>query len=369
MRQSRQAALRAALGWDVRGDPTPGDEPRQDVRARGGGGADPRAEGRPPRRPRAVIGPGDQIFRTGARTAGMAVLATTGAVGLFLFIRAFLALRVEKFKFLTTQAWNPDIHRFGVAAILPGTVFIALVAVCLSTPLAVGTALFISEIAPPRVKQLLTSLVDLMFAIPSVVYGLWGLFFFQGHVIGVARWITTFFGWIPIFKVSGYNAHNPLGTASVLTASTFIAGLVVGLMIAPIQCSLMREVFSQAPAGEREGALALGATRWGMIRTVVLPFGKGGMIGATMLALGRALGETVAVYLIISPIFKLNIHILQHGAISVSSLIALRYSEASGFGLSALFAAGLALFALTLAINFGAATVISRSRSGAESDV
>jgi phosphate transport system permease protein len=143
---------------------------------------------------------------------------------------------------------------------------------------------------------------------------------------------------------------------------------VVGLMIAPIQCALMREVFSQAPAGEREGAFALGATRWGMIRTVVLPFGQGGIIGATMIALGRALGETIAVVLIISPLYKINFHILHSGAISVSSLIETLYSEASPFGLAALFAAGLALFLMTLVINFTAASIIARSRSGAESN-
>jgi phosphate transport system permease protein len=140
------------------------------------------------------------------------------------------------------------------------------------------------------------------------------------------------------------------------------------LMVTPIVCSIMREVFSQAPAGEREGALALGATRWGMIRAVVLPFAKGGMIGATMLGLGRALGETIGVYFIISPIFAIQTHILQNGGSSVSSLIALRYGDASPFALSALMAAGLALFAVTMAVNFLASSIVARSRSGAVSD-
>ena len=140
------------------------------------------------------------------------------------------------------------------------------------------------------------------------------------------------------------------------------------MMVTPITCSIMREVFMQAPLGEREGALALGATRWGMIRTVVLPFGRGGMIGGTMLGLGRALGETIAVYLIISPVFVIQPHILETGANSISALIALRYSEASPFEISALMAAGLALFLVTLVVNFGASIVISRSRSGASSE-
>jgi phosphate transport system permease protein len=246
---------------------------------------------------------------------------------------------------------------------------IALVAVIVSLPLSIGTALFISEIVPRRLKQTFIGLVDLMAAVPSVVYGLWGAFFLEGHVLGVSRWISTWFSWIPIFRVNGADPTNPLASQSVYTASTFIAGLVVALMVIPISCAIMREVFSQAPAGEREGAYALGATRWGMVRAVVLPFGKGGMIGATMLGLGRALGETIAVYMIISPVFSINLHILQVGSNSVSSLIALRYGDASGFGLSALMAAGLALFVLTLVVNFTASAIVARSRSGAESEV
>jgi phosphate transport system permease protein len=291
-----------------------------------------------------------------------------GAVGLFLLLRSTKALHATGTKFLTTQEWQPDAHRFGIAAVLSGTVFIALVAVVLAIPLSIGTALFITEVAPRRIKRTFVSMVDLMAAVPSVVYGLWGFFFLQGRVIGVARWISTWFSWIPIFKVNGADPTNPLATASVYTASTFIAGIVVALMVVPIQCAIMREVFSQAPAGEREGALALGATRWGVIRSVVLPFGKGGMIGGTMLGLGRALGETVAVYLIISPLFSINAHILQTGSNSVSSLIVLRYGDASGFGLSALMAAGLALFVLTLVVNFTASAIVARSRSGAETE-
>jgi phosphate transport system permease protein len=175
-------------------------------------------------------------------------------------------------------------------------------------------------------------------------------------------------GWFPPFAVDGVDPRDPLATATVYTSSTFIAGLVVGLMVTPLACSVMREVFQQAPVGEREGALALGATRWGMIRSVVLPYAKGGMIGGTMLSLGRALGETIAVFLIISPIFVVQPNILQNGTSSVSSLIALQYGSATPFGTSALMAAGLALFLLTLVVNFGASTIVARSRSGAESD-
>jgi len=311
---------------------------------------------------------GDRLFLRGSLTTGMIVLAIMVAVGVFLSLEAAEALRATGIGFLTTAAWQPDSGEFGIAAVLTGTVAIALVAVAIALPISLGTALFITEVAPPKARSTLIGLVDLMAAVPSVVYGLWGLFLFQGQVIGVSRWISTWFSWIPIFEVEGADPGSPLASETVFTASTFIAGIVVALMVMPIQCSIMREVFSQVPVGEREGAFALGATRWGMIRIVAIPFGRGGMIGGSMLGLGRALGETIAVLLIISPRFDINFHILEAGSNSVSSLIALRYSEASGFGLSALMAAGLALFALTLVVNFTAAGFVAKSRSGASSE-
>lgn len=309
--------------------------------------------------------PADRLFRGSARGAGAAVLVIMTLVGVFLGGRALRALRDAGGSFVTTSAWEPDSHHFGIAAVLTGTVLIGLVAITLAVPLAMGTALYITEYAPRRLKRTLISLVDLMAAVPSVVYGLWGAFFLQQHVVGLSRWITTYFGWIPLFAVDGSNPRDPLATMTVYTSSTFIAGIVVALMVTPIACSVMREAFAQAPPGEREGAFALGATEWGVIRCVVLPFGKGGVIGGTMLGLGRALGETIAVYMIISPVFTVQPHILQNGANSVSALIALRYGSASAFGMSALMAAGLALFLMTLVVNFIASSVVARSRSGA----
>ena len=331
----------------------------------------PPGDPRPRRRLRSAGTLGDRLFRVGARSSGLLVLAIMASVGLFLLLRGLQALKaVGPLKFITTQAWDPDIHHFGIAAVLIGSVLIALVAICVALPLALGTALFISEIAPEGwMRRTLISLVDLMAAVPSVVYGLWGLFFLQNGVVGLARWVSTWFGWIPVFHVNGADPTNPLASASVYTASTFVAGLTVALMVSPIACSIMREVFSQAPLGEREGAYALAATRWGMISAVVIPFGRGGIIGGTMLGLGRALGETIAVYMIISPQFTIQTHILQAGASSVSALIALRYGDASQFGLSALMAAGLSLFVLTLIVNFTASIVVARSRSGAQSEV
>ena len=309
---------------------------------------------------------GDIVYRGIARASGLAVLAIMGGVGAFLAIRAANALSKRGFSFLTTQEWQPETNTFGIASVLTNGVYIAAVAVVVSLPLALGTSLFISEVAPLRLKRILTSGVDLMAAVPSVVFGLWGVFLLQEQAIGVSRFLATWFGWIPFLAVPGSDPTDPLSSPSVFTGSTFVAGLVVGLMVTPIQTAIMREVFSQAPVGEREGAYALGATRWGMIRSVVLPFGKGGVIGGTMLGLGRALGETIAIYMIVTPAFEIQPHVLETGSLSVSALIALRFGEASSFGLSALMAAGLALFALTLVINFTASSIVARSRSGAE---
>ncbi|KAA9110986.1 phosphate ABC transporter permease subunit PstC [Microbacterium rhizomatis] len=309
----------------------------------------------------------DRVFRTVCYAAGGVTVAIMLAVGIFLSGRASEALARSGPAFLWTQEWSPETGSFGVGAVLFGTVTIALIALSIALPLSLATALLISEIVPGRIKSTLISLVDLMAAVPSVVFGLWGVFFLQANVIPVSQWISTYFGWIPIFAVTDANGA-PITDAGAFTSSAFIAGIVVSLMIVPTQTSVMREAFSQAPLGEREGALALGSTRWGMIRTVVLPFGRGGIIGGTMLALGRALGETIAVVMIISPIFSINWQVLKTGTNSVSALIALRYGEASQFGLSALMAAGLVLFIITLIVNFSASMIVARSRSGAESN-
>lgn len=311
----------------------------------------------------------DHTFRAVVTGSGTVVVLIMGLVAAFLTVRSIQALDTEGVgKFIVTQDWSPETHDFGIAAVLTGTVSIALVALCIAFPLSIATALFITQIAGDRGSRLLTTVVDLMAAVPSVVYGIWGLSFLEPAVVPFAQWMATWFGWIPIFAVPNPDAGNPLPNQALYTSSTFIAGLVVGLMIVPIMTSIMRESFARAPQGEREGAFALGATRWGMIRTVVLPFGQGGVIGGTMLGMGRALGETIAIYLIISPIFAFNFHILSRGTNSIAALIALRYGEASGVTLSALMAAGLSLFVLTMIVNFTASAIIARSRSGADSE-
>lgn len=317
---------------------------------------------------RARLNPSDMVFRWVARSGGTVVLVTMLLIGLFLAIRAGLALKAAGWSFLTTQSWNPGAGAFGIAAVMIGTFLIAGVAVAVAVPLSFGTALYISEYAPRSIQRLLISLIDLMAAVPSVIFGLWGAYLLQFQMTGVARWLATWFSWFPLFRVSGVSLNDPLITSASFTSSSFDAGLVVALMITPIITSVTREAFSQAPVGEREGALALGATRWGMIQSVVLPFGRGSMIGGTMLGLGRALGETMAVALIISAVYTIQPHILQQGTSSISSLIALHYGETTPFGISALMAAGLSLFAITLIVNFIAAQVVARSRSGAQSE-
>jgi phosphate transport system permease protein len=298
----------------------------------------------------------DRAYRRLAAGGGLLTLAVLVLIGLFLLVRSGGALDVMGARFFTTTVWRPDAPApvFGILAVVYWTVVIAAIALAVAVPLSVLTALFLTEYAPRRVRPLLRSLVDLLAAIPSIVYGLWGLFFLQEHLVPVARWLTDRANGIPLLET----------TRPQYTGSAFVAGIVVALMVLPIVTSVVREVFQQAPPGEKEAALALGSTRWGMVRTVVLPFGRGGIVGGSMLGLGRALGETIAVALVISPTFEISPHVLETGSNSVASLIALKFGESDALSLSALMAAGLALFVLTLAVNVGASFVIGRSRSG-----
>ncbi|MFE0460161.1 phosphate ABC transporter permease subunit PstC [Kitasatospora sp. NPDC058965] len=314
-------------------------------------------------RPRRITAPltrGDRIFRTGLQLAGYSVFLIMGLIAFFLLLRGTDALRATGWRFLTETRWSPAAHTFGIAAVLPDGILIAVVALLFAVPISLAAALFISEYAPVRIRRALVTMVDLMAAVPSIIYGMWGFFVLQPKAIGLIRWAALHLGgFLPFFKVT----TGDIGTS--YTSSTFIAGMVVSLMIIPIITALSREVFSQAPQGEREGAYALGSSRWGMVRSVVLPFGRGGVIGAVMLGFGRAMGETIAVALIISPTFKFTGHVLEAGANSISALIALRFSESDSFSISGLMAAGLVLFGITLVVNVLAGLLVSRSRSGA----
>jgi phosphate transport system permease protein len=316
-------------------------------------------------KPRTIVArpsTGDKVFRAIVRGSGWSVFVITALILAFLLLRASKAFKFMGFRFLTTQNWYPySPQHFGIAAILPLGVLIALIAMIIAVPAGIAIALYISEYSPPRLRRPLIALIDLMAAIPSIIFGIWGLFFLEPRMIGFDSWIGRHLGFIPIF-----NVRLITSVQSSYVGSTFIAGVVVSLMVIPIITSLSRQVFSQAPVGEREGAYALGATRWGMIRTVVLPFGRGGVIGACMLGMGRALGETIAVTLIVSAVFRFNYHVIESGGNSIASTIANEYNSfpVAPMGLSALMAAGLVLFGMTLIVNTLGAIVIGRSRSG-----
>lgn len=310
----------------------------------------------------------DAVFTVGARTVGASVLVITGGVGAFLAWQAFPTLRRYGWSFFTESQWQPDQDVIGIAAVLSGTVSVALVAMFFAFPLALLTALYISEYAPARIRSTLVALIDLMAAVPSIVYGLWGFFLVMPHAAELALWLQRHLGWIPVFQVRDTDPGAATWDATRYVSSAFCAGIAVSMMVMPMACAVMRQVFSQTPPGEKEAALALGATKWGMVTSVVLPFGRGGIIGGTMLGLGRALGETIAVVLIVSPAFEVKPRILEVGTSTVSSLIAGRFGEASTSQLSALLAAGFVLFLITLVVNTGAAVVVNRSRSGAGVD-
>ncbi len=321
--------------------------------------------------PRAISGGHtrpDQVFNGVARAFGLFVLVLMAAIGLFLGLQMIPVLRHYGFNFFTRAQWDPDLNQVGVKAAVWGTIEIAFIALVVGFPLALGTALFITELAPRRLRSFLVSMVDLMAAVPSIIYGLWGLNLLEPHVIHLSRWLAEYFGWFPLFHVDT-DTHAAVWQTSKFTSSAFIAGLAVSMMVTPLTCAIMRGVFAQAPLGEREAALALGATKWGVIRSVVLPFGRGGMIGGTMLGLGRALGETVAVLLIMAQSFKISLHALQNGYISISALIANFFNSATSLQLKALLAAGFVLFVMTLIVNTIAGIIVNRSRSGAATEI
>jgi phosphate transport system permease protein len=291
-----------------------------------------------------------------AATASAGVLAILGLVLLFLCLEAWPALRLAGAKLFTTFEWQPDAlpAHFGIAAVAYGTLAIATIALAVALPVAVGSALFVNEYAPVRVRRPLTALLDLLAAVPSLIYGMWGLYYLQPHLQGTSLWLTDHLGFIPIFSTD----------RPVFGSSMFVAGLVVGLMILPVIASVAREILAQAPRVTCEAALALGGSRWGMIRSVILPFGRSGIVGAAMLGLGRAMGETIAIALILSFDFRITPHILPPGGGSVAGLIANNFGEAGDVQRHALVAAGLALFVITLLVNIVARVIVRRGRGG-----
>jgi phosphate transport system permease protein len=296
--------------------------------------------------------PADRVFRGLSTAAACVSLLIIGGTLIFLLDRARPAFKTSGiWDFFTTSVWNPAAGRFGVLGLLEGTLIIATIAMVIAVPLAIGMALFINEYAPARIRRILTTMVDLLAALPSLLFGIWVLKSLQRHLAPVANFLDHHLSVLPFMHVK---------SGSGLTGSSFIAGVVVALMTLPIVTSVSRDVMAQVPREQCEGALALGGTRWGMIRSVILPFARNGIVGAAILGFGRALGETIAVAIIISPIIGANTHILEGGASSVASHIAVHFGEATAVERSGLIAAGLALFLLTFAVSFAARFIVAR---------
>lgn len=305
----------------------------------------------------------DKVFRFVVTSGGFTALIILSLIAIFLLLEGLPVFRDQGFKFVTGFDWNagdPDAGVpavFGIGAMLIGTLVVSFIGLIIALPIAVGTGLFLTYYAPHWIKRPLTILVDLMAAIPSVIYGIWGFYILMPHAIYWAKLIHKYLEFLPFFKMQ----------APVYERSPFIAGIVVGIMIVPIIAAISREVFSQVPLDRVQAAYALGASKWTMIRSVVLPFGASGIAGGAMLGLGRAMGETIAIYLVLNIYFIPNFQVLFSSGGNVASLIVSRFGEAGDFELRALMAAGLILFVVTLLVNFLSDRIVKRtSRTGGQ---
>lgn len=284
---------------------------------------------------------GDRVFSNVAVIAAVTILALLAGVAAFLVAEGLPAL--------TDPKAEPFVDY--VAPLAFGTVLAAAFAVVIAVPLAVAAALFITHIAPKKVALTLGYLVDLLAAIPSIIYGLWGIFVLGPAAVPVMQWLEEKLGFIPLFE----------GPASATGRTMFVAGLVLAVMILPIVSAVAREVFAQTPRKLQEAALSMGATRWEMIRMTVLPFGKSSVISGAMLGLGRALGETMAVTIILSVSGIVTFNLISSANPStIAANIALDFPESSGLAVNTLIATGLVLFAITLVTNMLARMIIAR---------
>jgi phosphate transport system permease protein len=300
----------------------------------------------------ASVRKGDRVFRGVSRGAGIMVLVIMAAIAAFLVWRSIPSLTSNTANFFTTESWNPDGSppAFGIAALAFGTLVSAFIAMVLAVPVGIGIALFISLYAERRLATTLAFITDLLAAVPSIIFGLWGLEVLLTGSEGIQVWLDDYLSWTIIFN----------NTLDLFGKSLFLASIVLAIMILPTVAAVSREVIMQVPLGHKEAALALGATRWEMVRMAVFPFAKPGMISAAMLGLGRALGETIAVALILSAVFTINVHLTEPGGNTFAANIALKWNEAGTRGLSALIASGLVLFVLTLSVNMIARWIIAR---------
>lgn len=300
----------------------------------------------------------DQIFRIIVTAGGMSSLIILGLIFAFLAFRGFGVIRTEGFGFITNSNWdviedeNSNIvsQDYGLAAMLVGTILSATIAVIVGVPIAVFSALFLEFYSGRKIRNFLIALIDLMAAFPSILFGLWGFLVLMPSAEYWAKLLNKYLGWIPVFDVP----------FPFFTRSPFIAGMVLAIMIIPICTSIAREVFSQTPLDRIQAAYALGATRLSMIRAVVIPFGRGGIVGGAMLGLGRAMGETVAVFTVLNIVYQVNWQTLFGAGGNIASLILLKFGEADREEINALMAAGLVLFVLTLIVNAIANILVNR---------
>ncbi|MEI9907813.1 MAG: phosphate ABC transporter permease subunit PstC [Actinomycetota bacterium] len=306
----------------------------------------------------------DRVFRGIVTSGGLSSLLILGLIFVFLAYQGYAVLRAEGFKFITGSAWevvtdtsgniDDSQTRFGLAAMLVGTVVCAFIAVLIALPLSVASAIFLTFYAPPFIKKVMVAVIDLMAAFPSILFGLWGFFVLMPSVEYWAKLLHKYFGFLPFFKME----------VPVFTRSPFVAGVVLAVMIIPIITSIAREIFSQTPLDRVQAAYALGATKWAMIRAVAIPYGRSGVVGGAMLGLGRAMGETVAVYTVLNIVYQVNWHVLVGAGGNVASMILLRIGDAGPREVKALMAAGLVLFLLTLLVNSIADFIVKRTGGG-----
>ncbi|MFE5816877.1 phosphate ABC transporter permease subunit PstC [Streptomyces sp. NPDC056479] len=310
-------------------------------------------EGERKRAARGATRPGDRVFLGLARGSGIFLLVVMAAIAAFLTWRAVLAISEDDGNFLTTFEWNTGTKPpvFGIAVLAYGTVISSIIAMAIAVPIAVAIALFISHYAPRRLGGPVAYVIDLLAAVPSIVYGLWGALILVPHMNGLFGWLNDYFSWTGILSWDEGPAR------SMLTV-----GILLAIMILPIITNVSREVFNQVPRMHEEAALALGATRWEVIRMSVLPFGRSGVISASMLGLGRALGETMAVATVLSPDFLIHASLLNGGGGTFAQNIAAKFPEADEFGRDALIASGLVLFVITLLVNGAARAIIARRK-------
>jgi len=245
--------------------------------------------------------------------------------------------------------WDVSGANFGALPLVLGTLITSALALLIGVPVAVATAIYANELCPLRLRSVLTILVELLAAVPSVVYGLWGIFFLAPKLQPIEQWVADRLSFVPF-----------IGGGTVTIPNYFVAGLILAIMILPIVSAISREVMATVPADHKEAALGLGATRWEMIRTAVLPYCRAGIVGGAMLGLGRAIGETIAVTIVIGDAPQLGEHLFGQGY-SLAAVIANEFGEAQGLHRSALFAAGLVLFVLTLLVNVIARLLVNRA--------